>query len=225
MTKEEKGALDKAVDRLMSDIGGGKPKSIGVDLEPAPRKKSRGYARMQELQAAAAEADEKSHAERLAVRARMVGAKADKKGLAAMKHVMLSEPAGQAIWLHCKPDEANTLWGVYSELTAAEARYATVVLGTNIHAKVANVVPAPEVFEARSEEPADERTDDEKHRAAVNVWMRWKGNLWCLGTDHHRYLMDVLRGRKEPVVEGELTHAGRKFIDSLRLLKKIVDQK
>lgn len=200
-------------------------KTIGVELAPAPRKKARGYARMQELQAAAEEADEKRHEERLTIRARMVGAKPDKKGLAAMKHVMLSEPAGQAIWIHCAPDEANALWGIYSALTAAEARYASVVLGTNINAKVAKVEFLPETFEARSEEPPDDRTEDEKHRAAVNVWMHWKGNLGCLWSDYHRYLMDVLRGRKEPVVEGRLTQAGHKFISSLRALKVIVDRK
>ncbi len=195
--------------------------SIGVDLAEVPRKKARGWARMQELQTAEAQADEKSHEERLAVRARHVGAKADKKGLAQMKHVMLSEPAGQAIWIGS--DDANALWEVYSGLTRAEARYATVVLGTNIHAKVAKVEFLPETFEARSDEPPDERTEDEKHRAAVNAWMYWKGKLGCLSAHKHTAIMDIARCRKEPVVEGELTQAGRKFIESLKALKDFVD--
>lgn len=199
-------------------------KSIGLDLAPAPRKKARGWKRMQELQAAEREAEENSHEERLLVRARHVGVKPDKKGLAQMKHVMLSEPAGQAIWLGSRPDDANALWDVYSGLTRAEARYATVVLGTSINAKVAKVEFLPETFEARSDEPPDERTEDEKHRAAVNAWMFWKGALGCLFSEDHRAIMDVLRGRKEPVTQGKLNHSGRKFLESMERLKEIVDR-
>lgn len=70
--------------------------------------------------------------------------------------------------------------------------------------------------------PPDLRSEDERHRDAVNDWMRWRGYIGQLRSDQQFALFEVVRGRVEPVVEAELTRAGERFVGALRMLAAAV---
>lgn len=81
----------------------------------------------------------------------------------------------------------------------------------------------PERFETREDDKPDLRSEDERHRDAVNDWMRWRGYVGQLRSDQQFALFEVVRGRAEPVVEAALTRAGERFVDALKELAVIVD--
>lgn len=81
----------------------------------------------------------------------------------------------------------------------------------------------PDWFRTREDDRSDLRTEDGRHRDAVNYWMRWRGYIWQLRSDQQLALFGVVRGRVEPVVEAELTRAGERFVGALKELSAVVD--
>lgn len=160
----------------------------------------------------------------LEARARMMGRVNPAECREEMTTQALGEPAGRAIHLRHKGQEASRLWGVFSGLTACEARYAKIVLGVPIHAKVAKIEFMPERMETDADDDLDLRDEDEKHRDAVNAWMRWRGFVQHLTSANQSAIWAVVRQRSEPVNQGVLTPSGTRFLDALELLADVVDR-
>ena len=149
----------------------------------------------------------------------MDGSKAERRR--AMRTVMLGEAAGRAIYLvYGDSPRAAALWRVYADMTAAEDRYARMVLGRSLHAKTSKVEFAPDRFEARADDRPDLRSEDEKIRAVVSSWMRWRGHIGCLESGQQSALFAVVRGRVEPVNCGIITTSGKAFLSALNTLEK-----
>lgn len=199
----------------------GKSKKQPLDLPglaPTPRPKKRGKARMAEI---SQERDPQRTV--LSARARMMGQEDTVQNRQNMRSQALGEAAGRAIYLACDEEEAAKLWSIYAAFTAIEARYAKVVLCKSLHAKGTRIEMMPERFETRADDKPDLRSEDERHRDAVNDWMRWRGYIGQLRSDQQFALFEVVRGRVEPVVETELTRAGGRFVFSLKVLSVLLE--
>jgi len=149
-----------------------------------------------------------------------------------MNIAALSEAAGMAIHaVHGDRKDkdgkpvAKTLWDAYRGLTAAEERYHKIVLGQRIHAKTAKIEMMPERFEARDDDNPDLRSEDEKHRDAVNNWMRWRGYVMHLPSYQQVRIFDVVYGRYDPMDGGKVTSNGRKFVEAVEALADVVARK
>jgi hypothetical protein len=187
-----------------------------MGLAPVPKPKKRGRKRMNEIRQTRERSPDRVA---LQARAKMMGS----TKLDDMRGQALGEAAGRAIYLKHQGKTAERLWSVYSGLTSAEDRYARVVLGHSLHAKTAKVEFQQERFEARPDDQPDLRTEDEKHRDAVNGWARWRGYIGHLVSSDQAAIWAVVRGRADPVVDAKLTGAGMRFIDALERLAKVVD--
>lgn len=210
----------------------------GVALAPTPKSKKRGKARMQEI----AMTDTSEKREALAARARSVGiamrpetaedgttiaaaARWNAKVLKTMDHVAMGTPAGRAIFLSAKGDEARKLLDTFTKLTIAEERYHRVVLGVSMHAKTGWMEMLTERVETSADHDApDLRDEGEKARAASNAWARWRGYLGHLDAGRQTDIIAVVRGRREPHDGQRVTPAGRRFISALRDLIEVVDK-
>ncbi|AHD02940.1 hypothetical protein [Leisingera methylohalidivorans] len=190
-------------------------------LAPVPRRERDGNS-TRSKRTAEVKAEAAADVAGLKVRARQMGA--DPNDLPAMRAQALGEAAGQAIYMRHSGAEAAKLWDIYAGLTAAEARYAKIVLGVPIHARVAKVEFLPERLETCADDDLDLRSEEEKHRDAVNAWMRWRGYVQNLSAHHQSAIFAVVRGRKDPVREAALTPAGKRFLDALKLLAEVVDK-
>lgn len=196
-------------------------------IAPAPRKpkaKKQGRARMVEIKA---EREDDAKRTVLAGRARQMGKDPhSREDRAAMDRQSHGEAAGRAISLSHGGDKGERLQQAYRGLTAAEQRYNRIVLGQSIHAKCAKVEMMPERLTTSAEDaPPDLRSDDEKHRAAVNEWMRWKGYTQSLSAAHRTALFNASRGLVELHVGPELTRHGRAFVAAVEALADMVDRK
>lgn len=189
-------------------------------LAETPRRKKRGKARMQEL-----DGERDPQAAVLSVRARMMGLPDTAKARDEMKNQALGEPAGRAICIRHEGAAAARLWGVYRGLTGAEECYARRVLGKGLHPKTAKVEMVPERVEADPDESPDLRDEEERHRDATNVWMRWRGYVGHLSVHDQAAIFCVVRGRKEPIADAELTPAGEHFVSALEKLADVVDRR
>lgn len=156
----------------------------------------------------------------LQARARMMGQEG--QPLELMRTQALGEEAGQAIYLAhgVDPKRAAALWAVYAAFTASEARYARVVLGKSLYAKSGKIETMPERFEARADDEPDLRTEDEKHRDAVNSWMHWRGLIGQLRALEQSALFDAAHGRVSLVCAASVTPAGHRFVMALERLEE-----
>lgn len=195
---------------------------VGVaGLAPVPRRELDGSA-TRAKRTVAAKQERAPDKVALQARARMMGAEG--RPLEVMRTQALGEPAGQAIYLiygKSDPELAAELWQTYATFTACEARYARVVLGKSLHAKTGKIETMPERFEAREDDQPDLRSEDEKHRDAVNAWIHWHGLIGQLHAVYQRDLFDVVRGRREAVGGGVVTRAGERFVEALVLLREV----
>ncbi|TNE54818.1 MAG: hypothetical protein EP341_05655 [Sphingomonadales bacterium] len=156
----------------------------------------------------------------LEARARQMGS----DDVEAMRSQALGEAAGMAIHLLSSGDKANMLWGAYSGLTAAEARYHRVVLGVQMTAKVSKIETMPETFEARPDDNPDLRSEDERHRDASNSWASWLAIFNRLSLGERAIIQAVSRGWCEPVKDGKITDRGREFVQAVAALADEVDK-
>lgn len=191
------------------------------ELAAVPRREADGKT-TRKKRTAALRADRKPCKTALQARARMMGK--DVRDAEEMRHQALGEPAGRAIFSVLEGRDAARLWDVYAGLTAAEARYAKIVLGVPINAKVAKIEFLPERMETNADDALDLRSDDEKHRDAVNSWMRWRGYVQHLDSRRQAAIWDVVRGRTEPMKDGKVTASGGVLVLALRDLAEVVDK-
>lgn len=193
-----------------------------VSLSPVPKAKRRGRKRMEQLRRNPNEYERAPEKVALQARARKMGK--DQSDWNAMRAQSHGEDAGRALAMAHDGDDLARLWSAYKGLTQAEERYARVVLGKSLCAKVAKIEMMPERVEADPDHVPDLRDDDEKHRAAVNEWMRWRGYLGQLLSVDQNAIMAVVRGRNEPLTPDGLTPSGKQFVAAMENFSNIVDR-
>jgi len=159
----------------------------------------------------------------LQARARQMGV--EPKDMTDMRKEALGEPAGRAIYLMHSGDHAHRLWETYKGFTAAENQYARRYLGLSLHAKTAKIEMMPETFEARADDQPDLRSDEERDRHTVNRWMQWRGYIMRLPARQQTAIFDVAYGRAEPIDAGQLTPQGRRFVEAMGELAKVIEKK
>ena len=194
-------------------------KSIGVDLAPTPRKKTRGRQRMEEIQHE--KLGRNPHRKALEVRARQMGHDPGKWQM--MQFQALGEPAGRALFAAHTVEDAVGLWSVYAGLTNAERRYYSARLGKAMSAKVPKVEFFSEVFEVDLGEQPDLRDEEERHRDAVNAWDKWHGWFNQLSLGQRSIIQSVSRGWADPMIDGVLTEKGKEFVKAVEALSEVVD--
>lgn len=74
-------------------------------------------------------------------------------------------------------ERVDALWKTFAEMTAAHVVYRSRYLGQADTPAAISIMYAREVFEALEMVKADDRTQEEKDRAAVSRWMTWQGHL------------------------------------------------
>lgn len=149
---------------------------------------------------------------------------ANKATRAEMRKQSYGEAAGRAITLARWGGQAERLLSAYRGLTAAEERYHRVVLGQSIHAKTAKLEMMPDRLETSADDaPPDLRSEEDRHRAAVNEWMRWKGYTQTLCAAHRSAIWNASRGLVELHRGDALTPHGRAFIQAIEALADVVD--
>lgn len=208
-----------------------KAKQAMPALAPVKKRAAQGKKRMTQL--AAQEPDAPKVV--LEARARHVGVRPRAETLAAMRSEMLSEPAGQAIWLATgcgqpnagtgRLDAAQRLWRVYARLTAAEYAYQARILGRTAYPKCARIEAMPERFETRADDRPDLRREEERDKDTVNNWMRWQGHIGQLPGDMQTAIWDIVRQRREPVQDAHITMAGDRFVRAVGALVEVVERR
>jgi len=181
-------------------------------------RKLQGRARMAQI-----EADPEARHTVLDARARMMGLD-PATSREEMARQAYGEAAGRAIRSFCDPDSAARLWRVYTGLTQANDRYHRMVLGVSMHPKVAKIETEPERFGTRADDQVDLRSEDERHRDAVNAWTRWHGYLMHLSAHEQTAIWDVVKGRIEPMTPEGITPRGIRFVEALQKVSEVVDQ-
>lgn len=176
------------------------------DLAPTPkRNKKRGRARM-------AERADEAQSTVLEARARQMGLPAT--SAQDMKRTRLSEQAGMALDILCDPDDATRLWGHYIALTASEARYHRS-MGLSIDAKTAKIEMMQERFETRPDDQIDLRSQEERDIDAAKSWGNWRDRIAKLDLRSRSALVTARRSWAELVQAGQITPAGRRFVEAM----------
>jgi len=190
------------------------------EIESAPRRKSRGRKRMDEIKT-------EPHAEKTVLEAR--SRHSGGKDVQEVRHPVYSEPAGQAIMALQTGRDAQQrgvrLWDTFVGFTTAEDRYARRYLGLRLHAKTAKLEMMPERVETRPDDTPDLRSDAEKDRDAVNNWMRWRGFIGHLPSQKQQAIFNIVYGRSLAMEGGEVTSCGRQFVDALSELANVVERR
>lgn len=133
------------------------------------------------------------------------------------------EQAGRAIMDGAKDrDEAGRMWSRFSDFDRADAIYATRVLGKHRFPNVAKMEFLPNRVEADPDEKPDLRSEDEKHRDAVNAWMTWQGYLGRLHAFQRSSIVRAAR-QMDTLHDGGITVHGQSFVAAMRALCDVVD--
>lgn len=140
-----------------------------------------------------------------------------------------------AISIARQGEQRAALLGAWWGLTAAETRYHRIVLGKSCDAKTAKVEMQPERMETSAEHPPpDLRDEAARARDASNTWMHWRGLVMQLPNHLARSIVDAMHGewelhRVEETREGKrdaiLTARGRRFVEAVEALAKVVEGK
>jgi hypothetical protein len=80
----------------------------------------------------------------------------------------------------------------------------------------------PERFEVDPNLQHDDRTEDERHRAASNKWRDWKDALNEIDLDHSASIYAAMCGWSTLMEGGAMTGAGRRFVFAIEALAKHV---
>lgn len=182
-------------------------------LASVPRPKKRGKARMGQIK-------QEAGADRVVLSARCKQMGKGVSHMGEMREQMLGEDAGRAISIGVSGDARQALWQVYCAFTASERTYANRVLGKSLDAKGQKIEMQPERVEARTDDRPDLRSEEGKHRDAVNTWMRWRGLIGHLRSVDQTAIFDIVRARKQAVEAGDLTPAGERFLQALVALSE-----
>lgn len=144
---------------------------------------------------------------------------------AAANTPILSDPAGQAIWLETGRDkptpEQAQLWRILCDVSRVYGTFCASI-GKSPHAKCGKVEYLPDRFEARADDRPDLRTREEKDIAASRAWHQWKRAMETMPRLQAGDLWDGIMLQREMVKDGRATLAGQAFVRALRALRQIV---
>lgn len=192
----------------------------GVALAEAPRKpkqKKQGRARMAEIDQ---EKTEDAQRQVLSARARRMGRDDSSPHVRAeMAGQIHGEPAGEVLTMICAHDEAARLFGAYRAFSGAYERYTRRVLQSSPHAKCGKIEMQPEKLETSADAaPPDLRSDDERHRAAINAWQSWKAALAALSVSQSAAIWTAFHSFTDLHKGGAPTPAGKRFVEAMRVM-------
>lgn len=193
--------------------------AAGVALAPAPRKskpKAQGRARMKEIET---EKSEDAMRTALTARARQMGLDPTDPAIRAdMARQIAGDAAGRVLSMICDLDEAEALHGHWRAFCGARERYTRRVLLGSDHAKCGKMEMTPDHLQASAEDaPPDLRSEDERHRAAVNEWRVWQDALARAGLNASNIWAAYL-GWADMHRDGAPTLAGRRFVATWRIV-------
>ena len=183
------------------------------DLAEVPRKKARGKKRMAQIK-------RDPDAERTVLQARARQSGKTPSDLTEMRHTAYGEDAGRAIYAIHDGDTAKAAWDTYRALSAAYRRYLSICIGASVDAKTAKIEMMPERFETSASDTPDMRSEDERHRAAMNAWQGWKMALDALPLGQSAAIYSALHGWGQLMDGGEVTDQGRRFVLAMAALDK-----
>lgn len=137
---------------------------------------------------------------------------------------MLCFDAGRAIDAGARDrEEADVMWRVFSEFHQAHKNSVFHTTGKPMFPAVSKMEFLPERFEVRHDfAPVDLRTEEERHRDAMNVWSSWKHKLGFL-TSRERYSIDCASRQMDTLYDGGITVHGQTFVAAMRTLCEVVD--
>lgn len=137
---------------------------------------------------------------------------------------MLCFDAGRAIDAGARNrEEADAMWKTFSEFHAAHKNSVYHTTGKPMFPAVSKMEFLPERFEVRHDfAPVDLRTEDERHRDAMNAWATWRHRLGSL-TPRERYSIDCASRQMDTLYDGGITVHGKTFVAAMRVLCEVVD--
>lgn len=186
-------------------------------LASAPKRKLRGKARMRQIKA-----DPDAQRTVLEARARQSGKSPD--DISEMRRPAYGEAAGQAIYAIHQGDTAKRLWEAYAGCSGAYKRYLSIVIGASLDAKTAKIEMMPERFEVDSDHTPDDRTDEERIRAASNSWATWKADIDSLSLRHSSAIYSAMCGWSVLMDAGQVTSQGERFVEAICELSDCVQK-
>lgn len=137
---------------------------------------------------------------------------------------IFAEAPGRAILSEVeKPADQNRLWKVFLDYDTADAIYTARVIGRPRFPNVSKMEFMPERLEASASDRVDIRSDDQKHRDAVNAWMKWQGYLGHLTGPERTSIYRAARQMDELHKDGRATVHGIAFVRALRVLAGVVE--
>lgn len=169
------------------------------ELEPVPRKKRRGKARMGDIGP-----KEAGDVQTLETRARHAGqaivrvdpAEQDKAKRRVQRQIRADQLRDmRAPWRGCEAGRSMAsvvtdekaravLWGAIQHMRRVQANYDRSIGAPNRHAQCLRLLlPLDEMTADASTPPIDLRTDEDKRRQAVSAWMAMQGWLGYTGKD------------------------------------------
>lgn len=153
----------------------------------------------------------------IAARSRQVGSP---KG--PIDHPIYGHPCGIAIDHEAKDwDEAQALWSVWHTMDRAHGLHCTRVIEVKRHPAAGRMDLVHDRMEAdAASPPADTRSDEERHRDAVNGWRLWEVRVSRLSQEQQLAIMGTMWGRIEPVRSGRILRAGRLMVEGMRNLRE-----
>lgn len=183
-------------------------------LAAIPERKKRGGARMAEIKS-----DPEASQVALAARANHMGKDgSNPKVRAEMRSQSLAGQAGAALTLSTAPDTAKRLAALYCDFCACYERYTRIALEVGCHAKSGKIEMLPNPMPDAMEYTPDLRTEDERHRAAINKWGEWKGRLNQIGVGHTSAIWTAFHGFRDLHDGAKVTAAGARFVAAMELL-------
>lgn len=140
------------------------------------------------------------------------------KDLTEMRHTAFGEDAGRAIYATHQGDTAKRLWDAYAALSGAYRRYLSTCIGASVDAKTAKIEMMPERFETSASDTPDMRSEEDRHRAALNAWTGWKIALDRLTLGQSAAIYSALHGWGALMDAGEITAQGKRFVSAMDAL-------
>ncbi len=129
---------------------------------------------------------------------------------------------GYVMQANCDPQDIPPLWDTWHGFCSALRTYRIRYIGMSATAKGAALQMMPEPMETDPSLTVDLRDSDERDRDAVNAYMRWKGDLWCLSVRERSLLSDAeSETGKDLWKDGQATRAGLDTLAALRALHEV----
>ena len=137
---------------------------------------------------------------------------------------MLCFDAGRAIDAGARnKDEARAMWRTFSEFDQAHRASVFHATGKPREPNVSRMEFMPERFEVRHDlPPADLRSEEERHKAAMARWDECKHKLGHLN-GWERYAITSAFWQESALFDQGLTVHGQTFVAALRTLCEVID--